>query len=92
MSSKNAQIVAAQSVEWLAADQELFQSFLDITGFCVADMQLEVENVEFQTAVLDFLMMEDSRVIAFCDAFRIQYEEIAKLRAQLPGGDLPHWS
>lgn len=92
MSTINAQIVAVQSVEWLASNQELLQLFLDVTGCNPTDIQDMVENIEFQTSVLDFLMSDDSLLMAFCDVFGIRYDEIAQVRSQLPGGDVPNWS
>ena len=92
MSPKNAQNIAAYSVEWIVLNQEVLEQFLNISGCNASDLQFLIESDEFQVHVLEFLMTQDAWIIAFCDTFDIPYGDIARARAVLPGGDVPHWS
>jgi hypothetical protein len=46
----------------------------------------------FLGSVLDFLMMDDAWVVAFCDAAGIAYTVPMQARAALPGGAVTHWT
>ena len=43
-------------------------------------------------SVLDFVMMDDAWVVAFCDAVGIAYTTPMQARAALPGGAVTHWT
>ena len=49
-------------------------------------------DVDFQGAILDFLMMDDAWVIAFCDQHALLYTAPQAARAALPGGAPIHWT
>ena len=43
-------------------------------------------------AVLDFLMMDDAWVVAFCDEVAVPYDRLMQARAALPGGEQVNWT
>ena len=47
---------------------------------------------EVLAAVLDFLMMDDAWITAFCDGLGLPYDRVAMARAALPGGQPHHWT
>ena len=92
MQQEPAQVLALQALAWLAADDELFPVFLNATGASAADLRARAGDAEFLGAVLDFLMMDDAWVIAFCDQHALPYTLPQQARAALPGGAAVHWT
>jgi hypothetical protein len=92
MQQESAQILALQALAWLVADDELLSAFLSATGAGLGDLRARAGDVDFQGAILDFLMMDDQRVIAFCDQHTLPYTAPQAARAALPGGAPIHWT
>ena len=92
MSQESADTVALQALAWLAGNDELLPVFLGTTGASAKDLQTRVTDAEFLLSVLDFLMMDDAWVIAFCDAAAIAYDIPMQARDALPGGAPTHWT
>ena len=92
MQQDSAHILALQVLGWLAADDELFGSFLNATGASPGDLRARAGDAEFLGAILDFLMMDDQWVVAFCDAHALPYTAPQMARAALPGGAAIHWT
>ena len=67
MSPENAQTIALQALGWLVGNEELCPVFLGATGGSVEDLRTQASAPAFQAAVLDFLTMDDSWVMEFCD-------------------------
>lgn len=91
-SRDRAETVAIDALVWIAAQGDLLPEFLAMTGASPDDLRVAAARPEFLGAVLDFLLAEDGRVVAYCDHARLAYTEPMRLRAVLPGGDLPHWT
>lgn len=89
---ETAQTLALQALGWLASQDELFPAFLTASGAGLQDLAERAGDPEFLGAVLDFLLMEDQWVIAFCDAVGLPYSQPLAARAALPGGAGPHWT
>ena len=67
LSREAAETVAMQALAWLAGNDELLPVYLGATGASEMDLRARVAEPEFLLSVLDFLMMDDAWVIAFCD-------------------------
>ena len=80
-----AEILALKALEWLVADSELFEIFLASSGADVNDVKVGAKEPAFLGSILDFILMDDAWVKAFCD-------EPFLARQFLPGGDLPNWT
>lgn len=91
-SAEAAETLALNALAWLVGNEELLPVFLGATGASEADLKARAGDPEFLGSVLDFLMMDDAWVIAFCDAFSIPYEQPMMARATLPGGEQVHWT
>lgn len=87
-----AQLLALQALAWIAADDVLIGQFLDATGANPAELRARAGDGDLHLAILDFLLMDDQRVMAFCDAHSLPYTEPQAARAALPGGEVPHWT
>lgn len=92
MRQDQAETVGLQALAWLASEDELFGSFLGASGAAAGDVAEAAGKPEFLGAVLDFVMMEDAWVMAFCDANGLAYGVPMTARAVLPGGQAFHWT
>ncbi|WP_309668382.1 DUF3572 domain-containing protein [Tabrizicola sp.] len=92
MQRESAQIVALQVLGWLAADDEMFQSFLGATGAGPSDVAMRAEDAEFHAAILDFLLLNDAWVVSFCDAVGLPYTVPMSARVVLHGDAQMDWT
>ena len=92
MDSRQAEIVAIRAVEWISADRHRFADFWRLTGVTPDDARTQMEDPDFLASVMDFLLMSDERVSAFCEVTRLPMHVPMQARQSLPGGDLPNWT
>jgi len=92
ISLESAETVGLQALAWLAGNEDLLPVFLGSTGASEADVRNGASDPAFLGAVLDFLMMDDAWVIAFCDSVSMPYERLMQARATLPGGEQVNWT
>jgi hypothetical protein len=92
MQQESAQIVALQALGWIAGDGEVLQSFLAATGAGEGDIAVRAQEVEFQGAILDFLLMDDAWVVRFCDTVGLAYTVPMAARMALQGGEPMAWT
>lgn len=89
---ESAETVALQALSWLAANDDVLPVFLGATGASLSDLAGRAGEAEFLGSVLDFLLMDDAWVMAFCDAAGLPYGAPMQARANLPGGEMVHWT
>lgn len=88
-----AETLALQALGWLAGNEELLPVFLGTTGASLADLRGQAGDPAFLGAVLDFVLMDDAWVVAFCDAAGLRdYETLMRARQALPGGARMNWT
>lgn len=87
-----AETVGLRALAWLAGNDELLPVFLGSTGASLDDLRAGAGDAAFLGSVLDFVMMDDAWVVAFCDAAGLAYEAPMRARAALPGGGQMHWT
>jgi len=87
-----AEALAVQALAWMAGDAELIGRFLASTGAGPGDLRVRAADQEFLGFVFDFLLADETALIAFAAAENIRPELPMRARAALPGGDLPHWT
>jgi hypothetical protein len=92
LTRETAEMVGLQAVAWLAGNDELLPVFLGATGASEVDFRDGLEDPDFQGSVLDFLLMDDAWIMAFCSALDLSPEMPAQARAALPGGASVHWT
>ena len=84
--------VALTAIAWLAGNDELLSVFMGSTGADEAAFREGVRDPEFQASVLDFILMDDAWVVAFCDNEGVPYDRVMQARGALPGGAQVHWT
>lgn len=92
MSQESAEVVGLKALSWMAGNEELLPVFLGATGASETDMRSGISDSAFLGALLDFIMMDDIWVTAFCDAESLSYEQPMIARMSLPGGGQVHWT
>lgn len=92
LSPESAETLGLQALTWLIGNEDLLPVFLGATGASEDDLREQAQKPEFLGSVLDFLMMDDAWIIAFCDVYSLPYERPMLARAALPGGAQIHWT
>lgn len=87
-----AETVALQALAWLVTNDDLLPVFMGATGASRDDLRDQAGDPAFLGSVLDFMMMDDAWIIAFCDASTIPYDRPMQARMALPGGEQVHWT
>lgn len=92
MKRDEAETMALKALGWIVSADEERDAFLSASGLSPQDLMRRAGEPEVLLAVMDFLLSEDRRVIAFCDAAGLRYDALADVRAALPGGEEIHWT
>jgi len=92
LSQDAAEAIALKCLAWLAGQDELLPVFLGTTGAAAQDLRTGAQDLEFLGSVLDFLLMNDAWVMAFCSAEGLAMTAPMAARAALPGGSQMHWT
>ncbi len=92
MTRESAETLALGALDWLVGNDELLPVFLGASGAGIDDLKVGAADPAFLGAVLDFLLMDDAWVVAFCDAGRLPYDRLMQARHALPGGETAHWT
>ncbi len=92
MSRAEAEALAARALAWMAGDAEMMGRFLAQSGAGPADLRARAAEPEFLGFVLDFLVADETALVAFAEAEGVPPERAMRARAALPGGDLPEWT
>ena len=87
-----AEALALRVLVWTLDDDDRRGAFMAATGAAPADLAAGARDPVFLGAVLDFLLSDEARVIAFCTAENLAFDRPMRARMALPGGDLPHWT
>ena len=92
LTQQSAEILALEALSWLVGNDELLPVFLGSTGTSEADIRQRARETEFMASVLDFLLMDDAWIMAFCDASDCAPDYPLRARAALPGGAEVNWT
>lgn len=92
ISAQSAETLALKVLGWLVGNEELLPVFLGSTGASEQDLRDRAAEPEFLGSVLEFLMLDDSWVIDFCDANSVPYDVLGQARAVLSGAADMHWT
>ena len=68
-SSANSELVEeiiAKALTFLAHDPEIFSIFLDLTGLNPDEIRNQVNQHSFQSAIFEYLLADESLLLAFC--------------------------
>lgn len=92
LSAEAAETIALKALGWLIGQEEVLSVFMGSTGVSADDLRAQAGAPEFLGSVLDFILMDDAWVVAFCDAQGVGYDQVMPARAALPGGEQIHWT
>jgi len=92
LSQDSAELLAIEALSWLVGNDELLPVFLGATGASEADLRSRAKDPEFLGSVLDFLLMDDAWIMAFCQSADYLPEFPMRARAALPGGAQVNWT
>ena len=92
MNTDRAETIALQALAFLAADDEALGGFLHFTGLEMGGLRAAAANPEILAGILDYLLQDETMLLAFCEAAEIRPDEPIRARAYLPGGDIPHYT
>ena len=92
MSRDSAEETALKCLAWLIGNEELLPVFMGATGASVEDLRQRAQDPEFLGSVLDFLLMDDAWIMAFCAAHSLPNEHPMMARTALPGGEQINWT
>lgn len=87
-----AETLAIEVLGWLAGREDLLGVFMGTTGASAQDLRERAQDPGFLGSVLDFLMMDDGWIMAFCEDRGHPYEAPMQARQTLPGGQNIHWT
>ena len=92
MNTDRAETIALQALAFLAGDEQALDGFLRLTGMGLPDIRAAAGNPDMLAGVLDYLLQDESMLLAFCETAAIKPDEPGRARAYLPGGDIPHYT
>ncbi|WP_010141911.1 DUF3572 domain-containing protein [Oceanicola sp. S124] len=92
LSPARAEEIALACLGWLAGNEDLLPVFMGATGLAAEDLRASAEDPHFLGSVLDFLLMDDAWVMAFCRDTGLPFELPFQARQMLPGGEQVHWT
>ena len=92
LSRDASETLALNALTWLVGNDELLPVFLGASGASAEDMRARASEPEFLGSVLEFLTMDDSWVVAFCDDHGLAYEQPMLAAQVLLGTARTHWT
>ncbi|MGI9367537.1 MAG: DUF3572 domain-containing protein [Ruegeria sp.] len=92
VSTEAAETLALTALGWIVGNEELLPVFLGSTGASEADLRERATEPDFLASILEFLTLDDSWVMSFCDANSVPYELPGQARARLSGEAGMHWT
>ena len=92
MNTDQAELIAIQALGHIAAEEDLLFAFVDLTGLSPNDLRARAGEPEILGGILDFILMDDQRLLAFCETMNLRPEMPAIARKLLPGGEEVHWT
>lgn len=87
MKQEQAEVLALQAITYISGEEHALNGFLAQTGAGLDALKEQVSDPVFLAGVLDFMLSDESLLLAFCDQENIQPEFIIRARRALPGGE-----
>lgn len=88
----SAELLALRALTWLTGNEDVLPVFMNASGLAPDDLARGARDPAFLGSVLDFLLMDDAWIMAFCDAHGLRYEAPMQARQALPGGEAINWT
>ena len=75
--------ISIQALSFLAANEQILGQFVEQTGFSFDHIRSDAHTTEFQIALLEFLLSDESVLLTFCSNTSIDPASIQPARDQL---------
>jgi len=92
MKHEQAEVIGLQALAWLIGNDELGPVFLGASGATLEDMKNRAGDSDFLASVLDFILLDDTNIIGFCDENGLSYDMPMLALHSLPGQGVPNWT
>lgn len=87
-----AETLALKALGWMAGQDEVLAGFMVASGIGPGLLRRAAGEAEVLGAVLDHLLADEGRLMAFCDAAGLDYGAPMAARRALPGGQEVNWT
>ena len=85
MTPEKAEILAFETLGWLAGEPEELQKFLNLSGLDGAALRAAAGNPEMSVAILDYLLAHEELLLRFCEAAGAKPRDLHLARHVLGG-------
>lgn len=85
MNRDAAETIALQAAAFIFADDQARDGFLALTGAALEDVRDRLTGPDMQSGILEFLMMDEQRLLEFCEAEGLAPELPGQARWELSG-------
>ena len=85
MNIEHAAVIALEALKHISADEVLLRRFMVESGLDQATLGAEAASPAFLAGVLDFLLADETALVAFCEAAALAPELPMRARGLLPG-------
>ena len=92
MDREIAETRALEVLTWVLSEDDLIQVFMGATGASQNDLRSNTLSHEFLLSILDFVLMDDRRVISCSKFLNIDPSQIQLIRMSLDGGQEVTWT
>jgi len=92
MKQDQAEALALQALAHVISDDELLGAFMYVSGVTPDALRAGLGDPSILGSVLDFILQEDARVLAFAESIGIDPRLPDMARQMLPGGQRMHWT
>lgn len=92
MTRDEAELLALRALGHIAADDDLLGDFLSLSGLAPDELRARAAEPDFMGGILDFMLADEARLLAFCEAEEIRPHLPGLARRALPGGEEVHWA
>lgn len=87
-----AQTIALQALAHIVSDEDQLAGFMAQTGLSTDELKDRAAEPAFLGGVLDFLMSDETALVAFCQVKDMAPDLPGLARRSLPGGEEVHWT
>jgi len=85
MTPEKAEILAFETLGWLAGEPEDLQKFLNLSGLDAAALRQAAGSTEMSVAILDYLLAHEELLLRFCDSAGTKPKDLHLARHALGG-------
>ena len=86
MTGEQAQAIALQALAFIASEESALIGLMNLSGLSPAALKDQAADPQFLAGVMDFVLTDESLLLAFCKAMDLPPETPLRVRRALPGG------